>query len=764
MLASLDRPLGRLLGAVRFDRNLEAEYRADFDRIGRGSRSELWIILVGIVATSLVFNRVVLDVPPEVMPLGRFLLAGVVVPMVLRWLSSDRSPLHKWSSGLYIASVYIDVVAMMVLRVACIDHGIDAVPVILPVAVLMSLVVVQIRFLVLVPAILVGLALIVIIELAAFVPDTNRLFQLVAATAMVIVSLTAAYGLERWTRIGWLRQRELDALARTDALTGLPNRRHFEEWLRAAARSGDRISLMILDIDHFKAYNDRFGHLAGDRCLAAVGECLKEAAGPDALVARLGGEEFAAVWRDGAARDAERLRCSLTTIALQPIPGVRADITASAGFADIRSDGLDVDEAVHELLARADTALYEAKFAGRDQLMSYAGQPLRGSRGRRRAAAEDSESAPVLSGGMRFADDAVEADFRAEFDREGRGGRRLIMAGLLGVVAWLLAFQAPLLKIPAEADLLGRLTLVVGLVPAALVALVGNSWSRLTRWAPQLYIGAVVVILAAQMFERVLQLRLGYDVVPWIMPISVLLSLMVVQIRFAMLLPAALLALTGVVAVELGALPITGNRLLSVAAGIVMVIATLRFAYKFERTRRASWLTERRLDEFARRDVLTGLLNQRQFGPSVRDLLGRAAVRDRPVVFMILDIDHFKSYNDTRGHLAGDDCLRDVGARLGRLTNGLDGIAARLGGEEFAVVWVDDDGNGAIRAEQVRQGVSDSGVTASAGIVVAPPLGDVDARGADLHRRADAALYVAKHSGRDRSELAESPSDPTRMR
>jgi diguanylate cyclase (GGDEF)-like protein len=777
MLKQLRRACSRVLNPIHFEGRLEAEYRVDFDRMGRRSRSELWLIMLIVIAIVLICHRVLLDVPPEVLPLGRFLIIGVLVPMVLRGLSGDRSPLRKGSSILFIASVYIDIGCMMALRVACLDNGIDVVPLVMPIAVLMSLIVVQIRFVLLAPAILLGLLGLIGVELWAFDTDSNGLFDIAAAVAMVTVALTAAYDLERWTRIGWLRQRELDALTKTDPLTGLANRRHFSEMLRSTVESAGRrdgaVALMFLDVDHFKSYNDQYGHPAGDRCLVAIGEHLTAATGTDGLVARLGGEEFAVLWFEGAtgATRSEQLRRGLSSITLHPLPGVTATITASAGLACMRPGDNDIDDVVSDLFARADTALYEAKHGGRDSLAEFAGQELRSSRDRYGVPADrrpptDGELAPSRS--PRFEQDA-ESEFQAVFGAEGRSARRLIMIGLLVVIALLLMFQTPLLKIPPEADRLGRLTLIFGLTPGALLALAGNTWTRLSRWAPQLYIAGVAVILSAQMAERVIQLPQGYDVVPLIMPLSVLLSLTVVQIPFTMLTPAVVVGLTGIVAVELTAFPITGNRLLAVSACIVMVSVTLRFSYKFERSRRISWLVEQRLAELAREDPLTGLVNRRQFDQSIRELL-RSAVRvDRQVAFMTLDIDHFKYYNDSLGHLAGDECLRLVGRYLAEMMITLDGVAARLGGEEFAVVWVDTDGDGIERAEQIRRGISQLGippppgspsVTVSAGIIVAPANGDPAKLAHSLQRRADAALYAAKRAGRDRACVSELLSQP----
>ena len=744
--------------SIHFDGPLEAEYLAYFDRIGRRSRSELWLILAAIVVTVTIFNRVILDVPAQVMPLGRLLIIGVLVPMVLRWLSSDQSPVGRWSSELYIASVYIDIAALMTLRAACLNAGIDVVPLILPVAFLVTMIVVQIRFVLLVPAILVGLLGMIAFELSAFEVNSNRLFDIAAASALVTVALTAAYSLEFWTRRGWLRQRELDAMAMTDPLTGLANRRHLEETLREAVESGDDVTLMILDLDHFKAYNDCYGHLAGDRCLTAIGKYLMAATSHSGVAARLGGEEFAVMWRGGDAAMAERVRRGLSSVELEPRSGTKVAITASAGFAAMTPGH---DEAA--LFARADAALYAAKRAGRDRLVVESlecswGSGFRTETNDPRSRGDDEPDLELVHP-LRFSDPSAEAEFRAAFDAEGRTARRLIMVGLLLVIVWLLTFATPVLQIPPAADRLGRMTLIFGLAPGALLALVGNTWSRLRRWAPQLYILGVAIILTAQLYEREIQLPLGYDVVPFIMPFSVLISLTVVQIRFTMLVPAAVAATAGVVMVELVAFPWTGNRLLSVIACVVMMSAALRFAYRFECMRRLAWRAEQRLDALARMDPLTGLPNRRQFDNSLTDMLALARSSAGRMVFMLIDIDHFKAYNDRLGHLAGDDCLRDVGRHLAQQMSGCDGMAARIGGEEFAVVWIDVDGDGTRRAEELRRGVAALGVTASAGILITTAV-DAPSTLAETIRRVDAPLYSAKRAGRDRSTIAMTSERP----
>ncbi len=171
---------------------------------------------------------------------------------------------------------------------------------------------------------------------------------------------------------------ELAHLSDTDALTGLANRRQFdrrlaEEW-RRARRHGTPLALLLFDIDHFKRYNDRYGHLAGDECLRQVARLLQEAARrPADLVARLGGEEFAMLLpqQDPASAAAQAQRClaALQAAAIEHGDSpVGPHLTLSIGGAHTQAqDDAAAAEAV-TLVAAADAALYAAKQAGRNRV------------------------------------------------------------------------------------------------------------------------------------------------------------------------------------------------------------------------------------------------------------------------------------------------------------------------------------------------------------------------------------------------------------
>ncbi|MES1982682.1 MAG: diguanylate cyclase [Pseudomonadota bacterium] len=172
-----------------------------------------------------------------------------------------------------------------------------------------------------------------------------------------------------------IANKELQRLSTTDGLTGIANRRSFDEiaereW-RRCIRMGKPVSFLMLDVDHFKQYNDTYGHPAGDECLKAIAAALARAA-PRAsdLVARYGGEEFALVLGEtdsyGAMEVANRIRLYIAQLKLPHDGSTSQYVTVSCGVCGlIPRDNLSLETS----LKSADHALYMAKAQGRDRVV-----------------------------------------------------------------------------------------------------------------------------------------------------------------------------------------------------------------------------------------------------------------------------------------------------------------------------------------------------------------------------------------------------------
>ncbi|MFY3383079.1 sensor domain-containing diguanylate cyclase [Paracidovorax sp. MALMAid1276] len=169
-------------------------------------------------------------------------------------------------------------------------------------------------------------------------------------------------------------ERELQRLATTDMLTGMANRRAFlegaEQVYARSRANGEPLTLLMLDLDHFKSINDRFGHLEGDRALIAFAQAVKSQLRASDAVGRLGGEEFGVLLPLTTLTEgmeaASRILHSVRALELRDSAGQTYRITTSLGVSALRSS----DRSLRDVLDRADQALYLAKHRGRDQIAS----------------------------------------------------------------------------------------------------------------------------------------------------------------------------------------------------------------------------------------------------------------------------------------------------------------------------------------------------------------------------------------------------------
>lgn len=220
----------------------------------------------------------------------------------------------------------------------------------------------------------------------------------------MVFSLYGSYTLEKAERAAYLLERKqgllrtrlhaaherLSQQARLDPLTGIPNRRHFDEALprfwQTPSTAGESpaplVSVILLDVDFFKPYNDHYGHPAGDRCLHAVAQAMAQCVRqPEDLIARIGGEEFALVLQDTSPQEAmevaQRIRSTIKALAMphQFRPDGAGIVTISQGL----SYGRPGNQAeILALINEADQTLYKAKALGRDSIATTQAPPNHG--------------------------------------------------------------------------------------------------------------------------------------------------------------------------------------------------------------------------------------------------------------------------------------------------------------------------------------------------------------------------------------------------
>jgi diguanylate cyclase (GGDEF)-like protein len=211
-----------------------------------------------------------------------------------------------------------------------------------------------------------------LLDLAPSIMLRTSVFLLLSLVACAVI----ARHVDKWSRTAFVETRVNAQLAQHDALTGTKNRRVFDEHLTSlwpqAIEDRRAIAVLLIDVDHFKSYNDRYGHQAGDEALRRVVQAIETfACRPFDILARYGGEEFAAVLCDvdqqQAMQVAERMRRAVEELNIAHQGSAFARVTISIGVAAVRPTP---ERNVQGVLQLADQALYDAKTSGRNRIKS----------------------------------------------------------------------------------------------------------------------------------------------------------------------------------------------------------------------------------------------------------------------------------------------------------------------------------------------------------------------------------------------------------
>jgi diguanylate cyclase (GGDEF)-like protein len=658
---------------------------------------------------------------------------------------------------------------------------------------------------------------------ACLVPNPPVAVLLSAAVVMIssaVFALFSSYRSEHEDRANWLvsqqqallreeviqGNQQLDRLSRFDPLTDVANRRHFDEFLSQvwsrAQHDGEDVALLMIDIDHFKRYNDHYGHAQGDVCIQAVAKALRgHLRQPEDLIARYGGEEFVAVLpgadiaRAGAV--AEQMRRGVADLKLphEASPGP-AHVTLSIGVACMRANGAHASP--ERLLASADAALYRAKAGGRDTVVlsdqrdAMATSPT--SKLAMTASAAMTVSGPpdAARDELEKASDGIErawsplrfpVQLERQFELDGARARLKYFA-IAAVIAFVI-FNGFLLTDYLLAGDVFWLAVKVrmgffapfGLALLSLLS-IGREWI-LRTWSTRMKEGVIVLsgVLAAA--------SLGYITSASQLATSQLyhagLAVVIaygnlvqrLRFRYAVVFSALVVAIH---IMGLLTLPTYNPRLTVPLLAMILASAvfTLMANHALERDERRLYLlrlsqqyvlkqledVRLRLQTMSRIDALTGMFNRRHFHDYVQQVWQRAQHGCEDVAIIMLDVDHFKLFNDRYGHQAGDDCLVMVAQAMKACLRQPGDMVARFGGEEFIAVLPQTDLVVAQAiAERVRQAVSALRIpheASSAAAVVTVSVGVASwavqsgQLAAELIKAADDALYRAKSDWRNR--------------
>lgn len=358
---------------LRFAAPLESRFCEDYRESGRGFRLALLCLgLLTVLGTPL-YNDL-LNAPEDFQRLTLPILYGLQVPAFAIAIAVTAVPAWRRHADIaLVGSALLLAFGFLAERAIGAVYGFDIPLEFIGVLVVAVFFIARLRFRAFLPAALLMTAIMVANEALLVVPESDEWYRVMAMLLLVAVAFVGGYSQEYLARSVWLERGILEHLSMHDDLTGVLNRRAaldaIDRGLRHAAREGARYGIAVIDLDHFKDYNDAYGHARGDDFLKHLAGLLRGAARrPQDCVGRLGGEEFVLAWYDAdpaemAAR-AESLRRELELGG--PGGGDPWSATMSMGLITLRPRA---DTRPEPVIEAADGLLYRAKNAGRNRVI-----------------------------------------------------------------------------------------------------------------------------------------------------------------------------------------------------------------------------------------------------------------------------------------------------------------------------------------------------------------------------------------------------------
>lgn len=581
----------------------------------------------------------------------------------------------------------------------------------------------------------VGAALVAAAAVYEAPPPATTIGAFVTLVALSSIGLAAIYTQHQLRTMAELHH----GLSSTDALTGCANVRRLKSRLTqdliGAAGSEHRVALFAIDLDDFKQVNDRFSHTTGDDLLKAVASALANEIEAGDLLVRRGGDEFMVVAVGSNGRDLPDLRArlarSVTRARNEVCPQVNPN--GSVGYV-IHRDG----ESAEELLSRADDSLHLAKLEAHPERREEDGT-AKVSALRRAIAAH-----PVDRNGRA----------RAEEEEEVRTARWIARA-LGNQTAWVVAaclstvLVATFVIVELSGEVPGfRSAEMFGLI-AAFAALAPLSLWASRRELSQAWLkGFILLVFGLLTLVMIAAGSYSADFVDlYVFPL--MFAFCYLPVKRAIGFMAVSCVLFGVVLYSSDYPYATERMLISV---LVLVVTSALLA----RARSETLAFAERAVELSVVDPLTGAANLRGLRQRVADEIARSDITGKQVAVLGIDIDDFKSVNDTYSHALGDSVLRaTVGATRECLR--ADELVARRGGDEFAAVCaVREVRDAEMIAGRIRETITRARLelcpdllpTASVAVTIREPDEPVD----EFLARVDDCLHAEKQLSRERRD------------
>lgn len=375
---------------LKFTGALESEFRTEHREEVLMQRLLLLLIGAVLVACMPFVDAWLLNPPEDYILPARIIEFGVILPALLLAFAfnADRR-LRKWSDIMGLLALFVVVTGWSYLRHLGAQFGYEVPTLLIGVVLAGAFALAGLFFWAVAPVATLGLVVFATLEIWTRGPSAESLFNILAIMLLALITAAGGYLQEHRARSNWWQRHQLREMSLRDALTGLSNYRAFQDLYgplhAAAVREACPLLVVALDIDYFKQYNDRYGHLQGDACLRQVAAVLGQVSRRSSdLVARTGGEEFTLVTNAPTEAEAHRwMDALLNSVRDLQIPHEghpeRADATVSISVGGVW--GVPDDRATpHSMLHLADEQLYLAKTGGRDrQMLSLLTPPKAGA-------------------------------------------------------------------------------------------------------------------------------------------------------------------------------------------------------------------------------------------------------------------------------------------------------------------------------------------------------------------------------------------------